>query len=236
MRATDDGGQTWFSPMSGTVNDLHDVVFVSEDEGWVAGQSNTLRYSRDGGATWTLRNASVGIGLKTVFFGNPELGWTAGRLGNAFHSTDGALTWVAEPTPTMAELNGIHFADAFHGWGVGDNGTILTRQVPSVELSLNDDKIEWDAFPGDPTYHVLRGDLGTLLASGGDFTLATDECPAPGIAGTFVEFPPDPLPGEAFWFLVRVSADGETGTYDSGSFRQSGLRDAEIASSGVDCP
>ena len=38
---------------------------------------------------------------------------------------------------------------------------------------------------------------------------------------------PEPGPDAGFWFLVRVNP-GDVGTYDSGSFRQSGLRDGEI--------
>jgi photosystem II stability/assembly factor-like uncharacterized protein len=236
MRATNDGGLNWFSPSSGTASDLHDVVFVSADEGWVVGQNNTVLYTNDAGTTWTPRNDSIGIGLNTVFFGNSDLGWIGGRLGDAFHSTDGALTWAGEPTPTLDELNAVHFSDAFHGWAVGDSGTILARVVSSVTLSVDRDGVEWDAAPGDPLYDVVRGDLVTLRTTGGDFSAATDECLAPGILANFVDFAIDPpIPGEGFWFLVRVNPAGDVGTYDSGSFRQAGFRDSEIASSGVDC-
>ena len=67
--------------------------------------------------------------------------------------------------------------------------------------------------------------------------MATEACLAPGIVETSVGFTADPpVPGEGFWFLVRVDPPGGTGTYDSGSFRQFGLRDVGIASSGADCP
>jgi hypothetical protein len=134
-------------------------------------------------------------------------------------------------------LNAIHFSDAFHGWAVGESGVILTRVVPAVTLSVGPDQVEWDAAPGEPLYDVIRGDLGIFVATGGDFAAATEECLAPETAATFVDFDDDPpLPGDGFWFLVRVNSDGDTGTYDSGSFLQTGMRDPEILLSGEDCP
>lgn len=83
-------------------------------------------------------------------------------------------------------------------------------------------------------YDVVRGDLGLLRSSGGDFTLATVDCVA-NDHGEASSATPDPqLTGEAFWFLVR-SADA-AGIYDSGASSQVGQRDVEIAASGVACP
>lgn len=236
IRATDDGGLTWFSLASGTPDDLHDVSFVSPEEGWIAGQSNTLLYTGDGGQTWSLRNSSIGVGINAVFFGNPSLGWSAGGTGNAYASTDGAVSWNAEPTPTLEDLNALHFADVFHGWAVGGGGAILTRQVPSVTLSVDKNRLEWDALAGDVFYDVVGGDLSALLDSGGDFATATDGCIADEITTAFVDEFSEPAQEEGLWFLVRVNTGGGLGTYDSGSFRQAGLRDEEIALSGADCP
>lgn len=237
IRATTDGGANWVSLDSGTNNDLHDVTFVSSTEGWIAGQNNTVLYTSDSGSTWVSRNASIGVGMNSVFAGNPQLIWITGTLGNTYHSQDGAVIWNNEPTPTLNEMNAIHFTDAFHGWAAGENGTILTRVVPSVKLSVDRDTVEWGAAPGDVLYDLIRGDLGTLRTSAGDYSMAIDECLASGTAATTVNFASDPiLGGEGFWFLVRVNPGGQTGSYDSGSFQQSGLRDAEIVASGLDCP
>jgi hypothetical protein len=105
-----------------------------------------------------------------------------------------------------------------------------------IALSLDETQIFWDALPGATGYDVVRGDLGTLHTSGGDFATATQTCLLNGQLATSVSHDAGNLdPGEGYWYLTRTRDVVGNGTYDSGYSSQVGLRDQEVAGSGVDC-
>lgn len=115
----------------------------------------------------------------------------------------------------------------------------MMRQFRSVEaismLMGSNGLLFWSAQWGAESYGLVRGDLSALVATDGDYAAATEACVAtPG--GTQRSDPTLPLPGEGFWYLVRSVDAGGFATYDCGKGSQVGMRDAEIASSGMDCP
>lgn len=96
--------------------------------------------------------------------------------------------------------------------------------------------LDWSPVPGATGYDVVQGDLPTLRETGGDFTLATADCIADDVASPPVQ---DSLPlaiDEARWYVVRATNGPAAGSYDSGSPRQVGSRDLEIADSAPACP
>jgi hypothetical protein len=105
----------------------------------------------------------------------------------------------------------------------------LAKSGPSVIVS-------WGAVVGATAYDAVRGSVGTLRSSAGDFTQATETCLSNDAQGTTVEDPTVPAPGAGSWHLVRAVNCGGAGSYDSGAPRQSGSRDAEIPSSPAACP
>jgi hypothetical protein len=114
--------------------------------------------------------------------------------------------------------------------------TVTVVPAP-LGLEVSADALSWDPPVCDVGYDVVRGDLETLLASGGDFAAATVECLANDHATTSLAYGGSPEdPGAGFWFLARRVGTSGNGTYDSGGPSQQGLRDGEIAASGVDCP
>ncbi len=105
------------------------------------------------------------------------------------------------------------------------------RVGPDVELT-------WPGLTGADWYEIVRGTLSDLRTSGGDYSSATESCATDNETGTtvVVSGTPEPPSGDGYWYLVRgVNCKGK-GTFDSGGAMQVGLRDAEIASSGNDCP
>ena len=105
----------------------------------------------------------------------------------------------------------------------------------SVDKLGTDAQLSWTSPPTATVFDLIRGSLGSLRSAGGDFAVATEECIADDEPGLSVIFSETPVVGDGFWFLVR-GADCGSGTYDSGAMSQVGLRDAEIAASGSDCP
>jgi hypothetical protein len=106
----------------------------------------------------------------------------------------------------------------------------------SPALSLDDAQLSWSALAGATGYDVVRGDLHSLRAGGGDFTAATAECLANDRAALSLPYMFAPGPAAGWWFLVRGASCGGAGTYDSSAPSQSGSRDAEIGAAPGSCP
>ena len=108
-------------------------------------------------------------------------------------------------------------------------GPAVARQGASALLS-------WPAAAGASGYDVVRGSLGLLASSHGNFTTATQACAANDLAATSLLDGTGAAAGGGLWWLVRGESCGIVGTYDSGVLSQSGSRDAEIQASAAHCP
>jgi hypothetical protein len=96
--------------------------------------------------------------------------------------------------------------------------------------------LAWGSVASAGRYDVVRGSVGTLRSSEGNFTTATEECLADNQAATSLSYSGSPGVGAGYWFLVRAVNCGGNGTYNSGAPSQVGDRDAEIAASAFSCP
>ena len=107
---------------------------------------------------------------------------------------------------------------------------------PTPEITVGEDRLQWTPVPDATGYDVVRGDLGTLLGTGGDFSAATAECLADDYGPTTLPCTDVPPRGRASWFLVRGVTPSQVGTFDQDGAGQVGLRDAEIEASPLACP
>ncbi len=127
--------------------------------------------------------------------------------------------------------------DSCSGWNVDDIEVLASPATARVHVTVDREEVSWDRENGAPSYDVVRGDVGELLASGGDFTSATEECLADDVDADRISWSAVPPAGTAWWVLVRgVSDDGEGMTWESLSSSQVGLRDDEIAAAPATCP
>jgi len=102
-------------------------------------------------------------------------------------------------------------------------------------LSIGKPSISWSAPALAAGFDLLRGALGVLRATAGNFTAATSACLENGGSDTAGSDPASPAVGAGFWYLVRAADCADrAGSYDDGT-QQAG-RDAEIAASPSACP
>lgn len=107
---------------------------------------------------------------------------------------------------------------------------------PAPTLMVLDGRLSWDAVPQATTYDVARGTVSTLRESGGNFTIATEECLASDFAGTTLPFVATPDPGACFWFVLRLGQpDQGLASYDSGFASQIRSRDPGINAAPAAC-
>jgi hypothetical protein len=92
---------------------------------------------------------------------------------------------------------------------------------------------------------VVRGELGTLRSTGGDFAAALNAVPIGDrgvclvMSALVTEFAETivPNPGEGFFIVVRAIATcHDKGSYDGTDAKQVGFRDAEIKAAANTCP
>ena len=116
--------------------------------------------------------------------------------------------------------------------GAALNGIQLRRLADQPPLFVRRDALSWLTALNAMSYDVVRGDLGTLRSTGGDFTLAVDTCLANNATGTELPYTEDPPAGAGDFFVVRGNAPGGPLTYNEPGSSQVGSRDAEITA----CP
>jgi N-acetylneuraminic acid mutarotase len=145
----------------------------------------------------------------------------------------GVAQTCAPGAPTSEVCNGID--DDCNG--IVDDAPAPTG-VPNLTVSQvgTDASMSWSTVSNTTGYDVLRGDLQSLLGSGGDFTTAIRACLANDSTATSMAATDTPPAGGGSFYLVRGINCGGNGTYDSGSSSQVGSRDSGINASPNSCP
>ena len=83
----------------------------------------------------------------------------------------------------------------------------------------------------------MRGDLTTLLLTGGSYSAATEACVANDVTAPYIDDAEDPAPGGyGLWYLIRAGNCTGVGSYNGPGTSQTAPRDAGIAASGQACP
>jgi len=226
---------------------LVDTVFISGAS--TVSWTNTLVAGNclNDGSTFVSGGGNLESEGDTCEFGEPT---DQANVAAATLNLDPLLQDNGGPTPTHALLPGSPGVDAgvtpcprtdqrgsLRFDGSCDVGAYeLVPPLLEFVLTLQDDLLTWTDISDSLSYDLIRGELGVLRASGGDFSAATTECLADNHPTTSLSYSPDPASQQGFWFLVRQVTAVAAGTYDSGGPAQIEARDAEVAASGQDCP
>jgi hypothetical protein len=98
-------------------------------------------------------------------------------------------------------------------------------------------EFEWDAAAGAEDYDVVKGDLGPLRSSGGDFGAAVIACLENDGLDTRSWDATLPATGQGFFYLSRAATFRcDRGTYDEGVASQPAARDSEVEGAAATCP
>ena len=110
--------------------------------------------------------------------------------------------------------------------GTADEDAV--EPVGPIGLTVDPTEVSWTPLVGATTFDVVRGDLGTLLASSGDFAASVQECTVDATRATSLPFAIDPDPEQGFWFLVRGGNCAGPGSYESDGAGQVAPRDPQL--------
>ena len=121
------GGSTWDSVTTGTLNNLMDVDFIDANTGFAAGDAGTLLKTTNHGASWEVIDMSFTTsGFNSVEALDSDRLFVAGDNGTIFISESGGICWFA-PSGMIYEsdFNDIVFYDSYSGIIAGNDGLIL---------------------------------------------------------------------------------------------------------------
>ncbi len=150
---TTNGGKTWTKQFIYTEEDINEIYFRNENNGYVvAGKKMFL--TDDAGRSWreikiydpkNFRNATPEF--LSVRFADKKRGFIVGSLINkedeivdslVMRTDDGGETWARIIVPSKLELFHLDFVSSLRGWIVGDKGLILTTEDGGVNWRKQD--------------------------------------------------------------------------------------------------
>jgi photosystem II stability/assembly factor-like uncharacterized protein len=144
LASTVDGGRTWNKYPLNTTENINEIYFRNDDNGYlVAGRK--MFVTRDGGRSWQetriYRAADFANGVPeflSIRFSDKKRGYVIGSVlrkntdtvidSLLMRTEDGGETWQRINVPSKAELYHLDFDGNSHGWIVGDNGVILASE------------------------------------------------------------------------------------------------------------
>lgn len=137
---TIDGGRNWLQYSLPTKENINEIYFRNDDNGYLAAGKKVF-VTKDGGATWLDTRIYDPQDFKTgtpdflsVRFTDKKRGFVIGSVlnksGNVIDSlvlqtNDSGESWFRVNVPTKQELFHLDFNGNSHGWIVGDEGMIL---------------------------------------------------------------------------------------------------------------
>jgi len=143
---TNDGGKTWSKQVINTEEDINEIYFRNDKNGYVVA-GKKLFLTDDGGRSWReiriynpkdFKNTTPEF--LSVRFADKKRGLIIGSLikkvgdedeivdSLVMRTDDGGETWTRIIVPSKLELFHLDFVNSSRGWIVGDGGLILTTQ------------------------------------------------------------------------------------------------------------
>lgn len=140
LASTNDGGGTWTKYPIGTTEDINEIYFRNDDNGYlVAGK--LMFITQDAGRSWQsiriYQSSDFPKGVPeflSIRFADKKRGIVTGsvlnKAGNVidslvFRTENGGETWQRIPVPTKKELIHAVFKGKAQVWAVGDDGVII---------------------------------------------------------------------------------------------------------------
>ena len=193
---TNDGGKSWVKQNIGTIENINEIYFRNDDNGYlVAGKKMFI--TRDGGQIWQetkiyrdneFKNLSPEF--LSIRFADKKRGIIIGSLLNrkeevvdslVMRTEDGGETWQRILVPSKAELYHLDFVGSSRCWIVGDGGLILVSYDGGNNFQVQKSGTDKDLYNvdfRDESEGYAVGGKGTILRTenGGEYwqTVKTD--------------------------------------------------------------
>lgn len=172
----------WVKQESNSLAWLHDVYFLTEDKGWIAGSGGTLLATVDGGKTWKNEKNFTADNIRQVYFTSDKNGWllcerdiySLGARAPSYllKTSDGGAHWerIEFGGDRRERIAKVFFGENGAGAAIGESGAYF---------ALQDDKKTWKKMPAPVRYLLLDGIFtddshGALVGAGGTILFTED--------------------------------------------------------------
>ena len=173
---------SWEKQESNTLAWLHDVYFINENKGWIAGSGGTLLVTTDGGKNWKKIINFTQDTIKQVYFSDENNGWLLcerniyNRGANAssylLKTSDGGGSWetISFTDGERKRIAKIFFSNNGLGFAIGEAGAFY---------ALQNDQQTWKKNPSPMRYLMLDGvftdnSSGAIVGAGGTIIFTED--------------------------------------------------------------
>ncbi len=172
----------WVKQKTNSLAWFHDVYFLTENKGWIAGSGGTFLTTVDGGKTWKQEKNFTEDNIRQIYFTNEKDGWLLCErdiysLGSSAPSyllktSDGGANWerVEFNSGQRERIAKIFFSKKGAGAAIGERGAYF---------SLQDDKKTWKKMPSPVRYLMLDGvftdDFGGAMVGAGGTIFFTED-------------------------------------------------------------
>ncbi|RLD73342.1 MAG: hypothetical protein DRI87_04220 [Bacteroidetes bacterium] len=117
---------------------LHDLYFISDDEGWITSTNGGIYHTTDGGETFEKQTLTLGGYATAIFMLDSLNGYSGSAGGWVYKTDDGGLNWNI--LATMGNLYDISFPPGTDpnnpiGYASGDDGRVW--EITSTLTDLN---------------------------------------------------------------------------------------------------
>jgi photosystem II stability/assembly factor-like uncharacterized protein len=184
LASTTDGGKNWSKYPLNSTEDINEIYFRNEDNGYlVAGKKMFI--TRDAGRSWQETRIYKATDFKTytpeflsIRFADKKRGFVIGSLLNnkeevvdslLMRTEDGGDTWRRVLVPSKLELFHLDFDGNSRGWIVGDTGLILASTDGGVTWRTQTSGVTRALFNVD-----FRDDSEGYAVGGGGTILRTE--------------------------------------------------------------
>lgn len=187
LASTSDGGATWTKFPLETTEDINEIYFRNDENGYlVAGRE--MFVTRDRGQTWRQTRLYEAADIKrgtpeflSIRFAGKKIGLAIGsiwqRVGKedvvvdslVMRTDDGGETWRRVSVPSKVELYHLDFTDSSHVWIVGDKGLILASTDSGLTWRVQTSGVPRALFNVD-----FRDDDNGYVVGGGGTILRTE--------------------------------------------------------------
>ena len=166
LRSTD-GGSTFSPAGGGFFDDVNEMQFVDDLQGYAVADNGRFLTSADAGATWAVSFLPTGSNLSGLHFRDAMNGHVVGRDGVVFQTSNGGGTWTAQSSGTTERLESVFFTDANNGYIAGRNDTYLRTVDGGATWALSNvlgtGRDLNDVFFTDASNGYMASDNGILV-------------------------------------------------------------------------
>lgn len=184
LGVTNDGGKTWTKQALNTKENISEIYFRNDDNGYLVAGTD-LFITKDRGQSWkktVIFNQNEFRGVTPEFlsirFADKKLGFVIGSVlktvgketlvvdSFVMRTNNGGETWNRVIVPTKVELFDLDFADNSSGWIVGGNGLILTTTDSGLNWQVQKSNTKKDLYNvdfRDENNGFAVGDEGIIL-------------------------------------------------------------------------